>query len=194
MDEVVNKIHYVQNLFLYAYRLGQSLLVSLPALLPVLLGFVPDILLSLDFVDSPSNDNHITLAILDDLGRSPVLLSHRIPFTLQSNSRGKNKEVLVFVTQSSHRDETDNKVSVVSCHLDGSVGVLTGREVTGGRHLGEEEKTSSKRLANGCETGYDAWTGKRVGVGDVGPGRNLVNSGRVLQGHSVSCDVSYEVQ
>jgi hypothetical protein len=139
MDEVVNQIHYVQiaDLSLYAFGLCQSLLVSLPSLLPVLFGFIPDILLSLDLVDSPSNDDHITLAILDDLGGGPVLLTHCIPFTLQSNSRGKNKEVFVIITQSPHGDETDNKVSVLSCHLDGGVGVLTSCEVTGGGHLGE---------------------------------------------------------
>lgn len=114
----------------YAGLLSDSFLVRFPSLLPVFIGTRLDILLSLDLVNTPSNDNDIAFTVLDDLGRRSVLLTHSVALLLEVDPRSQSQEIFVFFTHPLHGDETEYELGVFSCHLDDGLGILPSSEIT----------------------------------------------------------------
>ena len=175
--------------------LAGPLEVRLPPFGPVTLRLVLDLLLVRLSINPPSDDDDITSAVEDDLFGRPVLLTHLVALDVQSNTGREDHEILIFgcsgrmfLVDTFHGDETEDEtlVPVSSSHLDGLSGVFPRCEVALAGHFGEKEETPVERLADGGETGDDAITRNGVGVGDMRPRCDLVDTRRVLQGDGVA--------
>lgn len=99
------------------FALSDPLLIRLPPFISVSLCISGYLLHIIGCTENPpANNNHVAIAIVNHLARSPVLLAHTIALAFQPNAGGQDKEIIV-PHGSLHCDETYDKAPILAGHL-----------------------------------------------------------------------------